>query len=265
MIQPQEKPLHWVEAFGLSALVHVGFAYFVLTAVVDVGAILDLTEQDQPEVQITSLSIDTQSVFSPDIGTGQSSGTGVETLEPLGAANVLESASDVQTQTAATRVAPAQEVAPLDVVEPANVGTSSETLANEDALTPVATATVTVDATEVRTAETQNEVTTASAIGPDALSPLRPVNPTLAPVAAAPVQTATQRAETEAAPNTAPASQANRGSAIATAAQAPVVRRNASLTPVTDLARRKSSLAPRPLPRSPPRPILPRLIHLPPT
>jgi hypothetical protein len=145
MITTHEKPLHWAEAFGLSALVHVGIAYFVLTTVVDLRDVFDTPEQTAPSLQITSLSVESSTLTSTDVGTGADTISMPQTLAPV---------SDVLTP-----VAPAPPI-----TEPAG------TIAAPDAptpqrLTPVAPAT--------------------PAIAPEAVSPLRPQTQTLAPVGTA--------------------------------------------------------------------------------
>ncbi len=231
MIVQHDKPLHWAEAFGLSALVHVVFAYFILTAVVDVGAVFDLQERDAPEVQITSLSIDSQSVFSAEIGVGDTAGDGIDTLQPVGAARVVEDASDPQTADA--------------ILE----NDSSTTIEQPETLTPVTSTNIPDALAPVGDVDATQTAATAPAIGPETISPLRPANPNAAPIGAASTQPATNLADVV----TPPA-----GSLTPTVAPqvspAPVVQTALSQSPVTqevEQANTRGAPAPAPQPAAP--------------
>lgn len=231
MIVQNEKPLHWAEAFGLSALVHVGFAYFVLTAVVDVGAVFDLQERETQDVQITSLSIDTKTVFSAEIGAGDTAGDGVDTLQPVGASLVVEAQSEGQNAEAITVEDGLQDIAAHETLDPVSPSDA------QTAITPADTA------VETKTAST------APAIGPETISPLRPVNPSAAPVAPAPTQPAAELANTTTSTTSVP---------TATVAQqvsrAPVVQAAVSQSPVTQAVAQAETLgtpAPAPRPAAP--------------
>ncbi len=228
MIVHPEKPLHWAEAFGLSALVHVVFAYFILTAVVDVGAVFDLQEPAAPEVQITSLSIDTQSVFSTEIGSGDTSGRGADTLQPVGAAVVVEAAD-----------------AGTDAPE-STVDESAPTLAPIETLTPVTAADRPDPATASSDPALAEAPATAPAIGPETVSPLRPVTPTIAPAPPTPTQPAAVVAETPT-----PQSDAVVPTVAATVPQAPIAQTGLVQTPTSETtaeAETKGTPAPAPQP-----------------
>ncbi len=231
MIVQNEKPLHWAEAFGLSALVHVGFAYFVLTAVVDVGAVFDLKERETPEVQITSLSIDTRNVFSAEIGSGETGGDGADTLQPVGASLVVDAQTDGQETEAIAVEDGLQDITKRETLAPVS---PSDAL---DAIAPADTA------TESETAST------APAIGPETISPLRPVNPTAAPVASAPTQPASQLADTVTTASAAPFT-----TVAEPVSQARVVQTTQSQSPVTQAIAQAETLgtpAPAPRPAAP--------------
>ena len=110
MIVVHEKPLHWVEAFGLSALLHVGLTYIVFTSVVDVGTFFEAERDTPADVQITSLAVDIDTVFSADIGTGSTPGNGPESLAPV-TPDLSESAAPAVETLAPEATAP--ELAPV--------------------------------------------------------------------------------------------------------------------------------------------------------
>ncbi len=146
MITAQEKPLHWAEAFGLSALVHVGLAYFVLTTVVDLRTVFDTTEQVAPSLQITSLSVESNTLTSTEVGSGADAQTVPQTLAPITDVLTPVSPAAPETEPAATVTEP--DAPPPQRIEP---------------ISP-----------------------TAPAVVPEAVSPLRPQTQTLAPIAADP-------------------------------------------------------------------------------
>ncbi len=213
MIVVHEKPLHWVEAFGLSALLHVGLTFIVFTSVVDVGTLFDTERPVAEDVQITSLSVDIDTVFSPDIGSGDANGAGANDLAPV-EPELIEVPAAVVTETLSPE-ATAPEVAEA-----------------------VAVAATTADAQAA--AETLDTI--QAAVAPVTLSPLRPQNPVAALVAAPTVDVAQPVART---PSTSPAP-----TALALQPTAPVstaTTQAADVTPFENVA----AAAPPPLPAAP--------------
>lgn len=216
MITPQEKPLHWAEAFGLSALVHVGIAYFVLTTVVDLDRVFDFAPEAAPSLQITSLSVDTSTLTSTDIGSGSDPQSAPRTLAPV--ADVVEPVSPVAAQS-----------------EPASVA-SAATTPLPQTLAPVQTA--------------------AAAIAPEAISPLRPESPTLAPVTPTASDARRQSVQT---PGTPTASVAATPEPEEVAPRAPTPP--AAVTPASDTAAPEPAEAPTPSSAVAPDPLAADLIN----
>lgn len=148
-----EKPIHWAEAFGLSALVHVGLTYLLLNTVVDLNTLFEPARPDVPEVQITTLALDTGSLTSTDPGAGGTTTAIPETLAPITADDAA--------------LDPVDPAAPGPAVEPAPAVTSPDPVASVTAPQPVAPVT--------------------AAVAPPPVSVLRPETETLAP--AAPTET----------------------------------------------------------------------------
>lgn len=117
MMYTPEKPIHWAEAFGLSALVHVGLVYLLLNTVVDLDTLFAPTAAAPEELQITSLAIDTGTLTSAEAGAGGSSIATPETLAPITAAeataNPIDPAAPGPEIVEAAPVTAPQAVAPV--------------------------------------------------------------------------------------------------------------------------------------------------------
>ena len=116
MITQPEKPLHWAEAFGLSALVHVLVAYGLFSTVIDVASIFDVPEQRAPSLQITSLSVDSATLNSPDIGAGSDAVTTPDVLAPVAEA-IAATAPVADSAPASTGTVP-ERIAPVAPAQP---------------------------------------------------------------------------------------------------------------------------------------------------
>ncbi len=81
-LRPNEKAIHWAEALGLSAVVHVGAAYLLFNFTVDLDRLIPEKTPERPDLLITSLVLDNNAIVS---ATSQSEG--IENAEPIDAAN----------------------------------------------------------------------------------------------------------------------------------------------------------------------------------
>ncbi len=177
------KPIHWVEAFGLSALVHVGLVFFALDFVNDLNLFEPPEEDKSVDIIVTSLQFDNISVDQPSDTTGVDgdAGEGLEapTDEP-------ESLQDV-----APEPVPAEEPAAPEVAEEPELPVAETPEAVEpEALTPepVAPEPLTAEPVEPEplvAEEVQPEIAEAA---PEALQPVTPEAPALAPEPLSPLR-----------------------------------------------------------------------------
>lgn len=151
MMYTPEKPIHWAEAFGLSALLHVGLVYLLLNTVIDLDTIFAPADTPPAELQITSLAIDSGTLTGAEPGAGGASPATPQTLAPITSQDAALNPVDP--------AAPGPEVTELPpVTQQAQVAAVT---------TPQAVAPV------------------VAAMAPPPISALRPETPTLAPTAPA--------------------------------------------------------------------------------
>lgn len=206
---PEDKAIHWAEALGLSALVHVGAAYLLFNVAIDLDSLVPEPEPERSDLLITSLVLDTNALIS-----ATSQAAGEEDAEALDPANELNDGASLEAEELEP-VAPAEEVAEaLDPVEPVEEvapevedpsnGLEPEALPEVEAEIPEAVAAVepaeevapiveepeTVDGTDALepvqpelVPEEIAPVEQASNLTPEPISPLRPQAETLAPAA----------------------------------------------------------------------------------
>ena len=210
---PQEKAIHWAEALGLSATVHIAAAYLLFNFTVDLDNLLPDETPERADLLITSVTLDAAALVS---ATSQAAGTD-EDLEEIDAANELNDLAGLEAEIldpvtpqddipdAVDPVDPVEEVLPepeepVEVAEPetlpevetpeavAEVETPEpveEIEAPEDvaALTPEPEVVEGTDALDATAPELVPEeiapVDQASNLTPEPISPLRPETPTL--------------------------------------------------------------------------------------
>lgn len=185
----KDKVIHWAEALGLSAVVHVGAAYLLFNTAIDLENFIPEAPPERNDLLITSLVLDTNALIS-----ATSQAAGEEDADPLDAANELNDGASVEPETLEP-ITPDEEIAALDPVEPAeevipeveepNTGADPETIEEVAAVVEEPETVEGIDALEPIEPELVPEeispVDQASNLTPEAISPLQPQNETLAP------------------------------------------------------------------------------------
>lgn len=90
----KDKAIHWAEALGLSAAVHVAAAYLLFNFSVDLDRLMPDEADERPDLLITSLVLDNNAIVS---ATSQAEGT--EEAEEIDAANELNDGAFVDPET----------------------------------------------------------------------------------------------------------------------------------------------------------------------
>lgn len=279
------RAIHWAEAFGLSAAVHVGVVFFALDFINDIRFLPD-TEDQRPDLLVTSLVLDADTLaaatqVAPETAPGALDETDPETLDDVDPETLTGATPDTETAAAPEELAAlepeqAETLAPEEpeALEPetpeALEPETPEALEPEtpdpvvaEPLTPepvtpepetpeaVTPDTLTADAPDL-TPEPLTPLEPAP-LAPQALSPLRPQNDTVA--ALAPLAGGGTERLTATAPSV--------GTADRLTATTPTITPNA-VAPVTSgsvqtVAPRvtRPTLAPPPLPRPAVAPPLP--------
>ncbi len=195
------KPIHWVEAFGLSALVHVGLVFFALDFVNDLQLFSESEDEATVDIIVTSLQFDNITIEQPSDTTGAEGDVGEGLETPPDAPESLpalapEPAPEPEPEPAVEPDEPEELVAETpDAVEP-------EALTPEpvepEALTPEPVQPERADAPEAL----QPVEAEPTALAPEPLSPLRPDDDTIA--ALAPIDGGAPERLSAAAPSIAP-------------------------------------------------------------
>ncbi len=196
------KPIHWFEAFGLSALVHVGLVFFALDFVRDLQLFAPSEDEITTDIIVTSLQFDNIVIEQPPDTTGAEGDLG----------EGLETPADAAESLPALAPEPAPEPEPEPAVEPEEpeelVAETPEAVEPE-ALTPepVEPEALTAEPVEPEIAEAVPEALEpitpeAPALAPEPLSPLRPDDDTIA--ALAPIDGGSPERLSAAAPSIAP-------------------------------------------------------------
>ncbi len=222
----KDKAIHWAEALGLSAAVHVGAAYLLFNFTVDLDRLMPDDVDERPDLLITSLVLDNNAIVS-----ATSQAAGVEEVEEIDAANELNDGAFVDPETldpvtetdeiidAVVPEDPIEEIEPepeapeevveepeavAEVVEPEAVEEviEPETVGEPDAPEEVAAVeeepetvdgTDFVDTPEPETAPEEIEPIEQASLEPEPISPLQPEEPeTLAPSGTSPLGTGTE-------------------------------------------------------------------------
>lgn len=110
---PQEKAIHWAEALGLSAVVHIGAAYLLFNVAIDLENLVPDAEPERNDLLITSLVLDTNALIS-----ATSQAAGEDDAEALDPANELNDGATIEPETL-DPVTPEDDIAdPIDAVDP---------------------------------------------------------------------------------------------------------------------------------------------------
>ena len=199
------KPIHWAEAFGLSALVHVGLVFFALDFVRDLQLFAPPDEDRAADIIVTSLQFDNIVIEDPSNASGADGDLG----EGLEAPPLEDAATPEALPALAPEPAPEPEPEPaVDPDEPETPPVETPQAVTPEALTPepVEPEPLSAEPVEPEIAEAAPEalqpVENAPALAPEPLSPLRPDDDTIA--ALAPIDGGSPERLTAAAPTAAP-------------------------------------------------------------
>ena len=247
------RAIHWAEAFGLSAAVHVGVVFFALDFINDIRFIPDAEDQ-RPDLLVTSLVLDADTLAAATMTAPDSAAGSTEAPDPLAPDEVppedtltaIEPEPDVapepepeaaedpeappETPDTAEAVEPEkvtpEEVAPAEIAETAPEAAIPDAVTPEPALAPEPLAPV-----------------AEAAVAPDALSPLRPQNDTLAAVAPSPGLSPGATALAPVSPSVAPVTLAP---SVATAVTTVAPRETRPALPPAPIAARPATPPPPP-------------------
>ncbi len=196
------KPIHWAEAFGLSALVHVGLVFFALDFVRDLQLFQPSDEDTAADIIVTSLQFDNIVVEQPP------DTTGAEGID--GEGDVAEPDAPENLPALAPEPAPEPEPEPAAKPEEPDLPAPETPEAVEaETLTPEAVEPepLAAEPVEPEIAEAVPEAlepvpAEPTALAPEPLSPLRPDDDTVA--ALAPIDGGSPERLSAAAPSIAP-------------------------------------------------------------
>lgn len=169
----QERSIHWVEAFGLSALVHVGAVFLVIDFLNDIQ-LFRPAEEEPVDILVTSLVLDSQTIADAAVTSGGAGGDegegedpGPESLDPVEPEPETLAAAEPEDL---TEPDPVEELEP---VEPELPEPETPAPVAAESLTPEP---VTPDTLEPELADIAPETLepVAPALAPEPLSPLRP-------------------------------------------------------------------------------------------
>ncbi len=182
------RAIHWVEAFGLSALVHVGVVFFAIDFVRDLNLFQE-AEETAPDLLVTSLVLDAQTLaaatLEADAGAQGELGEGdvpdLETPEEVEPETLAAAEPDVPP--AEPEAEPEPEPEEPDLPEPETPAAVEPEALTPEPVTPEAIAPESVIAEAPEAPDTLQPVAPATPLAPEPLSPLRPDDDSVAALA----------------------------------------------------------------------------------
>lgn len=191
------RAIHWAEAFGLSAAVHVGVVFFALDFINDIRFLPD-PDDARADILITTLSFDEISVGAvPDAPNGTEEGLSAEdltaapadTLDPVDDNDTLTGSEPAVEELAPAEPEPLEPVAEDVVEDPPDLTPTPVDEITPDVADAVAPPTETLSAVDPADAPEAlaPDALTQDSLAPDTLTPDALVPDALAPVAPAPL------------------------------------------------------------------------------